>query len=124
MRIAVLTFDGFNELDSFVASALFNRLRDRGWQAQITCPDEQVVSMNGVQVQAQQSLEFAREADVVLFGSGIRTRQVAEDTRTLERLQLDPRRQLIGAQCSGALLMARLGLLQGMPACTDLARVC
>lgn len=120
MRIAVLTFDGFNELDSFVASALFNRLRDRGWQAQITCPGEQVMSMNGVQVQAQQSLEFAREADVVLFGSGIRTRQIAEDARTLDRLQLDPRRQLIGAQCSGALLMARLGLLQGIPACTDL----
>ncbi|MGE8360186.1 DJ-1/PfpI family protein [Pseudomonas sp.] len=120
MRIAILTFDGFNELDSFVASALLNRMRDRGWQAQITCPSEQVTSMNGVQVLAQQPLEFAREADVVLFGSGIKTRQVAEDAAMLERLQLDPRKQLIGAQCSGALLMARLGLLQGMPACTDL----
>lgn len=121
MRIAIVTFDGFNELDSFIASALFNRLRDRGWRAEITCPSEQVVSMNGVQVQAQQQLEFAREADVVLFGSGIKTREVADDAHTLERLQLDPRRQLIGAQCSGALLMARLGLLQGLPACTDLA---
>lgn len=120
MRIAILTFDGFNELDSFVASALLNRMRDRGWQAQITCPSEQVTSMNGVQVLAQQPLEFAREADVVLFGSGIKTRQVAEDAAMLERLQLDPHKQLIGAQCSGALLMARLGLLQGMPACTDL----
>ncbi|MDH1265912.1 DJ-1/PfpI family protein [Pseudomonas sp. GD03944] len=120
MRIAILTFDGFNELDSFVASALLNRLRDRGWQAQITCPGERVTSMNGVQVLAQQPLEFAREADVVLFGSGIKTRQIAEDSAILERLQLDPRKQLIGAQCSGALLMARLGLLQGMPACTDL----
>lgn len=120
MRIAILTFDGFNELDSFVASALLNRLRDRGWQAQITCPSEQVTSMNGVQVLAQQPLEFAREADVVLFGSGIKTRQVAEDRSILERLQLDPQQQLIGAQCSGALLMARLGLLRGIPACTDL----
>ena len=38
----------------------------------------------------------------------------------LDRLQLDPLRQLIGAQCSGTLLLARLGLLADMPACTDL----
>src|SRR5690606_17059043 len=37
----------------------------------------------------------------------------------LDRLQLDPVLQLIGAQCSGTLLMARLGLLADMPACTD-----
>lgn len=120
MRIAVLTFEGFNELDSFVAAGLLNRLRAQGWQAQITCPSEQVTSMNGVQVRAQQPLEYANQADVVLFGSGIHTRTIAETPSILERLQLDPQRQLIGAQCSGALLMARLGLLNGLPACTDL----
>jgi len=31
MRIAVLTFDRFNELDSFVAAALLNRLAPLGW---------------------------------------------------------------------------------------------
>lgn len=120
MRIAVLTFDGFNELDSFVAAGLLNRLRGRGWQAQICCPSEQVTSMNGVRVQAQQPLEFANQADVVLFGSGVQTRAIAADPSLLQRLRLDPQRQLIGAQCSGALLMARLGLLGGLPACTDL----
>ena len=34
--------------------------------------------MNGVTVQAQQPLEFANEADAVLFGSGIYTRAIAE----------------------------------------------
>jgi transcriptional regulator GlxA family with amidase domain len=120
MQIAVLTFEGFNELDSFVAAGVLNRLRGQGWQAQICCPSEQVVSMNGVRVQAQQPLEFANQADVVLFGSGMQTRAIAEDPRILERLRLDPQRQLIGSQCSGALLMARLGLLGGLPACTDL----
>lgn len=121
MRIAVLTFEGFNELDSFVAAGLLNRLRSQGWQAQLTCPSEQVSSMNGVRVHAQQPLEFANEADVVLFGSGMQTRAIAEDRSLLERLQLDPQRQLIGSQCSGALLMARLGLLGELPACTDLS---
>ena len=124
MRIAILTFDGFNELDSFIALGLLNRLSARGWKAQITSPSKHVTSMNGVTVQAQQPLEFANEADVVIFGSGIYTRAIAEDHgkagALLDRLQLDPLRQLIGAQCSGALLLARLGLLADMPACTDL----
>ena len=30
VQIAVLTFDGFNELDSFVAAAILNRLRGQG----------------------------------------------------------------------------------------------
>jgi transcriptional regulator GlxA family with amidase domain len=76
--------------------------------------------MNGVRVTAQQPLEFANSADVVLFGSGIFTRDIAQDTAILERLTLDPAQQLIGAQCSGTLLLAKLGLLNAVPACTDL----
>jgi transcriptional regulator GlxA family with amidase domain len=33
---------------------------------------------------------------------------------------LDPSRQLIASQCSGALVLAKLGLLNDVPACTDL----
>jgi transcriptional regulator GlxA family with amidase domain len=123
MRIAIITFDGFNEIDTFVPLGLLNRLSARGWKAQITGPTSHMTSMNGVTVQAQQPLEFANEADAVIFGSGIYTRAIAEDIgkrgALLDRLQLDPLRQLIGAQCSGTLLMARLGLLADMPACTD-----
>lgn len=119
MKIAILTFDGFNELDSFIALGLLNRLTADGWKAQITSPSTRVTSMNGVVVEAQQPLEFANEADAVIFGSGIYTRAIAENSVLLDRLQLDPLRQLIAGQCSGALLMARLGLLADMPACTD-----
>ena len=124
MRIAIVTFDGFNELDSFIALGLLNRLGDLGWRAEIASPSTHVTSISGVTVQAQQPLEFANEADAVIFGSGIYTRAIAQDFgkrgSVLDRLQLDPIRQLIGAQCSGALLLARLGLLADMPACTDL----
>ena len=124
MRIAILTFDGFNELDSFIALGLLNRLGHAGWKAEICSPTAHVTSMNGVTVQAQRPLEFANEADAVIFGSGIYTRAIAQGIgqsgSVLDRLQLDPLRQMIGAQCSGALLMARLGLLADMPACTDL----
>ncbi|MDQ0407916.1 transcriptional regulator GlxA family with amidase domain [Streptomyces sp. DSM 40167] len=63
------------------------------------------------------------EADVVLIGGGVKAREVVADDRLISKLLLlDPSRQLIGAQCSGALVLARLGLLEGMPACTDMKR--
>ncbi len=120
MQIAVLTFDGFNELASFIAAAILNRMRPKGWKAFITSPSNTVTSMNGVVVQAEQSLEFAAKADAVIVGSGVNTREIARDAALLGRLRLDPGRQLIGAQCSGALLLFKLGLLGDRPACTDL----
>lgn len=120
MQIAVLTFDGFNELDSFVAAAILNRLRGQGWAAHIAAPTPQVTSMNGVTIDRQKPLEFAAQADAVIIGSGIRTRDIAADAAMLGRIRLDPSRQLIGAQCSGTLLLAKLGLIGGLPACTDL----
>ena len=120
MQIAVLTFDGFNELDSFVAAAILNRMKARGWAAHITSPTVEVTSMNGVTVRRQRPLEFASEADAVIIGSGIRTREIAADGDLLARIALDPARQLIGAQCSGTLLLAKLGLVGDLPACTDL----
>lgn len=119
-KIAVLTFDGFNELDSFIASGILNRLHAEGWEAHITSPTREVTSMNGVTIQRQRPLDFIAEADAVLIGSGIRTRDVAADTRIMSQLPLDPARQIIGAQCSGTLLLAKLGLLGTLPACTDL----
>jgi transcriptional regulator GlxA family with amidase domain len=120
LQIAVLTFDGFNELDSFVAAAILNRVRARNWAACITSPTPEVTSMNGVTVKRQRPLEFAAEADAVLIGSGIKTREIAANPDMLSRIVLDPSRQLIGAQCSGTLLLAKLGLIGDLPACTDL----
>jgi transcriptional regulator GlxA family with amidase domain len=119
MQVAIVTFDGFNELDSFIGLGLLNRLRADGVHAQITSPTAQVTSMNGVTVTAQQPLEWANEADAVWFGSGIYTRAIAANGALLDRLALDPVRQAICGQCSGTLLMARLGLLADLPACTD-----
>jgi|TARA_B110000879_G_C11104907_1_gene484813 transcriptional regulator GlxA family with amidase domain len=120
MNIAILTFEGFNELDSFIAASIMNRMKEFGWNVQITCPSEYVTSMNGITVFAQQPLEFANTADAVLFGSGLQTRNIAQDSSILSRLSLNPDKQLICGQCSGALLLSVLGLLNKIPACTDL----
>jgi transcriptional regulator GlxA family with amidase domain len=118
-RIAIATFDGFNEIDSFVAFHILNRVERPDWKAWIVAPTETVVSMNGVIVHAQQPLSFLREADAVLFGSGRRTAQQVEDASLMRQLALEPSRQLIGSQCSGALFLHRLGLIPGMPVCAD-----
>ena len=120
MHTAILTFQGFNELDSFIALGVLNRLRKPGWRVTVCCPEPEVTSMNGVTVRAQSSLEDAATADAVIVGSGIKTRDVVADPKLLARLRLDPTRQLVAAQCSGTLVLASLGLLEGIPACTDL----
>ena len=120
MHIAILTFDGFNELDSLIACNILNRVKRPDWRVSIASQAHKVRSMNGVVLEAQASLNDACHADAVLVGSGIRTREVAADAVLMSQLRLDPTRQLLGAQCSGTLILAKLGLLDGVPACTDL----
>lgn len=120
MNISILTFDGFNELDSFIALGILNRVKNKGWKVSIASPTKQVKSMNGVVIERQASLESLSSADAVIIGSGIKTREVVADASIMAQIQLDPSRQVIGAQCSGALVLAKLGLLDGVPACTDL----
>lgn len=121
MNVAVLTFDAFNELDSFVVAALLNRLSEEGVCAYITAPTEEVVSKNGLVVKAQRPLTFAAEADAVVIGSGMKSAEIAADPKIRAALKLDPTRQLIASQCSGAFLLAALKLVEpGRSICTDL----
>jgi transcriptional regulator GlxA family with amidase domain len=117
--IAIVTLDGFNEIDSFVASSMLGRVGP-DWSVSLASPMPQVTSMNGVTVTTQLTLDDLPRADAVIVGSGMRTREYAADPAFLAALRLDPTRQVIGSQCSGALLLSKLGLLQGVPVCTDL----
>jgi transcriptional regulator GlxA family with amidase domain len=120
MHIAILTFDGFNELDSFIALGILNRIKRADWRVSIASPTQQVTSMNGLTIERHIAISEVRNADAVIVGSGIKTRDVVADVQLMTELQLDPSRQLLGAQCSGALILAKLGLLTNIPACTDL----
>jgi len=120
MHIAILTFEGFNELDSLIALGVLNRVKKPGWRVSIASPTARVRSMNGVVLESHVSLREASDADAVIVGSGARTREVVADAAMMAQLQFDPARQLLAAQCSGTLVLAKLGLLDGVPACTDL----
>jgi len=120
MHIAILTFEAYNELDSLIALGVLNRVQRPDWRVSIASPTPRVRSMNGVVMESHVSLDEASAADAVIVGSGRQTREVVADRALMSRLQLDPSRQLLGAQCSGTLVLAKLGLLEGVPACTDL----
>jgi transcriptional regulator GlxA family with amidase domain len=121
VHIAILTFAGFNELDSLIALGVLNRIKAENWRVSIATPTAKAVSMNGLVIEQMSGLAQACEADAVIVGSGIATREVVEDPTIMKTLQrLDPSRQLIAGQCSGTLVLAKLGLLDDVPACTDL----
>lgn len=120
MHVAILTFEGYNELDSLIALGILNRIKKPGWRVSIASPTAKVRSMNGVVIESHVSLSEASKADAVIVGSGMQTRDVVADPALMAQLELDPTRQLLGAQCSGTLILAKLGLLDGIPACTDL----
>ncbi|RDS81454.1 DJ-1/PfpI family protein [Dyella psychrodurans] len=119
MHIAIVTFDGFNELDSLIALGILNRVKRPDWRVSLCCPAQSVTSMSGVVLQAQSKLKEVRAADAVVVGSGAKTLDIARNAALMDQLDFDPARQLVGAQCSGAWLLAKLGLFRNQPACTD-----
>ena len=38
MKIAILTFEGFNELDSFISLGILNRMRSKGGVPRLLAP--------------------------------------------------------------------------------------
>ena len=119
MKISILTFEGFNEIDSLIAFRMLKWLRKSDWDIKICCSSAEVTSMGGLTIRAQEMLEEVHKADAVIVGSGSMTRDIINDESIMRRIQLNPKRQIIGAQCSGTLMLARLGILEGIPACTD-----
>ena len=69
MGTAVLTLEGFNEVDSFVASARPNRAKQPELTALVVSPSETVTSTNGLTVQSQAPLSFARDTGISISSS-------------------------------------------------------
>ena len=88
---AQLAIRSVEVLFGVIAAGILNRMRPQGWKAFITCPAETVTSMNGVTVQAEKPLEFATQADAVLIGSGMKTRDIAKDAALLAQIEVAPK---------------------------------
>jgi len=118
MKTAIVIFDKFTDLDLFLMWDLLNRVRVADWSVRILGESETHVSATGISVATHGSIEEANDADAVLFVSGQGTRAKMIDKDWLKRFDLNPEKQLVGSICSGALILAALGLLEGKTATT------
>jgi putative intracellular protease/amidase len=118
MKIAIVIFDKFTDIDLWLMWDLLNRVRVDDWEVRILGEKETHLSATNIEVKTHGRIEEAGEADAVLFVSGQGTRERIADENWLAKLKLNPEKQLIGSICSGSLILAKLGLLAGKTATT------
>ncbi len=117
---AIVAFDKFTDIDVFLAWDLLNRVkfRDKDFQVMIVGTEATHRSVSGLDLPMHATIEACNEADLVFFGSGPGTRTLIKDEAYLRRFSLNPTRQVVCSMCSGALLIAALGHLNGLSATT------
>lgn len=119
-KAVIVAFDNFTDIDIFLAWDLLNRVkyRDKDLEVKIVGTATSHVSSNGIKLDMHGLIEECNDADLVFFGSGKGARTVINDFDYLDRFKLDARKQIICSMCSGALIIAALGHLNGLSATT------
>ncbi len=125
MKIAVLAFDGFTDVDLFLPWDFLWRVKvsyggnyKGPWEMKLCAELKRVTSYSGVTIETTGTLEDIRNADAVFFPSGDGTRAKLADADFMGQLKLNPKTQIVAAIDSGVLLIAKLGLLDGLTATT------
>lgn len=118
MKIGIVIFDKFTDIDLFLMWDLLNRVRTPDWDVKILGEKDVHLSSTNIEIKTQGRIEEANDADAVLFVSGQGTRDRIADENWLAKFKLNPEKQFIGSICSGSLILARLGLLEGKTATT------
>jgi transcriptional regulator GlxA family with amidase domain len=118
MNIAIVIFDKFTDIDLWLMWDLLNRVRIEGWEVKILGERESHLSATNIEVKTHGRIEEANDANAVLFVSGEGTRARIADENWLTKFNLNPEKQMIGSICSGSLILAKLGLLEGKTATT------
>jgi len=118
MKIAIVIFDKFTDIDLFLMWDLLNRVRVADWEVRILGERDAHLSATGIEIKTHGRIEEANDADAVLFVSGQGTRDRIADENWLAKFDLNAERQFIGSICSGSLILARLGILEGKTATT------
>lgn len=119
-KAVIVTFDKFTDIDIFFAWDLLNRVKlyDKEFQVKIVGTEIMHKSVSGIELKIQGFIEECNDADLVFFGSGPGTRNVIKDNAYLKQFKLNPSKQIICSICSGALIIAALGHLEGLSATT------
>ena len=95
------------------------RLRDDDWAVKLIGDKTRHTSIAGLETPMHGGLTDANAADAVLFTSGAKgILPLLDDDAWLGAFDLDSGRQMIGSMCTGAAVLAKLGLLDGLTATT------
>ena len=69
MKISIVTFDDFTDLDLFILWDLLNRVEDENWRVKLLGDKESHVSGTGIEIKMHGSPAEANSSDAVLFCS-------------------------------------------------------
>ncbi len=119
-KAVIVAFDKFTDVDIFLPWDLLNRVkfRDDTFEIKIVGTQTSHRSVYGINLNMDGPIEECADADLVFFGSGPGAREVVKDEAYLKRFNLNAEKQIICSMCSGALIIAALGFLKGIPATT------
>jgi len=129
-RIGVLLFDGFEELDAVGPYKVFGNAARRGadWTVETlaTEPTERVTAAYGLRVEPDGVLSAERDLDYLLVpgggwndGGGQGARDAADDDDLLATIRaLHDAGTTLVSVCTGAMILAEAGVLDGRPAVT------
>lgn len=122
MKIGIVVFDQFTDLDFYLPWDLLNRVRllqlKENWNVEVLSDSPELASETGLRLKPTKPLKYANECDAVFFCSGYESRKLIQDKQFLSNFQLDEKRQIIVAIDSGALILGALGLLKNKKATT------
>lgn len=119
-KAIIVSFETFTDIDIFLSWDLLNRvkLRDKDFQVKIVGTENFHKSVCGINLATQGHIEECNDADLVFIASGPGAREVVKDKSFLDRFKLNPEKQIICSMCSGVLIIAALGHLNGLSATT------
>ena len=122
MRIAIAVFEGAEELDfagPWEVLTMWRNLRSDVEVFLVGDTTDPVAGAKGMRVVPDRSWDDSGEIDVLVFPGGRGTRALLGDERVRARLRgLKARGALMTSVCTGALVFADAGLLDGLPATT------
>nr|AIA11355.1 Putative amidotransferase [uncultured bacterium] len=117
MKVVILAFDRFTDIDVFLPWDLLNRVGKytKGeWQVQIAATTSHITSVAGLTIPTHADLTALSDADAVLIASGAGLQGLLKESELLEAVRnLNPDTQLLASMCSGSLLLASAGHLTG-----------
>jgi transcriptional regulator GlxA family with amidase domain len=134
MEIAIVLFEGFDELDAIGPYEVFENAGDAGADLTVSlctlAETERITASHGLRVEPDATLDERSPDMVVVPGGGWNDRSEAGARAEAERGDLPDelrrrheRETTVAAVCTGGMLLARAGLLDGRPAVTHAGAV-